>query len=174
MERINSKIEGVKIIKKNQITDDRGKVMHMMRNDDENFKKPPKPFNNADKSSYPSDRLQRQRLNTWELVKEDAKGDPEKMKEVRRILKDSYKTNPNILSDSELKMIGKYKSKAPKVELPKIDPVPIKFRSPIPPTDPETERLKQNYLRAVEDTRKEKIKNATTGLAYLLGGVPIK
>ena len=39
MERINSKIEGVKIIKKNQITDDRGKVMHMMRNDDENFKK---------------------------------------------------------------------------------------------------------------------------------------
>ena len=37
MERINSKIEGVKIIKKNQITDDRGKVMHMMRNDDENF-----------------------------------------------------------------------------------------------------------------------------------------
>ena len=39
MERINSKIEGVKIIKKNQIIDDRGKVMHMMRNDDENFKK---------------------------------------------------------------------------------------------------------------------------------------
>ena len=39
MERINSKIEGVKIIKKHQITDDRGKVMHMMRNDDENFKK---------------------------------------------------------------------------------------------------------------------------------------
>ena len=39
MERINSKIEGVKIIKKNQIIDDRGSVMHMLRNDDENFKK---------------------------------------------------------------------------------------------------------------------------------------
>ena len=39
MEIINSKIEGVKIIKKNQIIDDRGSVMHMLRNDDENFKK---------------------------------------------------------------------------------------------------------------------------------------
>ena len=41
--------------------------------------------------------------------------------------------------------------------------------------DPETERLKQNYLRAVEDDRREKLKNATSGLAYILGGgVPIK
>ena len=38
MEIINSKIEGVKIIKKHQIIDDRGSVMHMLRNDDENFK----------------------------------------------------------------------------------------------------------------------------------------
>ena len=60
------------------------------------------------------------------------------------------------------------------MELPKIEPVPIKFTSPIPHTEPDTERLKQNYLRIVEENRKEKIKNATTGLAYLLGGVPIK
>jgi|TARA_B100001059_G_C17716635_1_gene518361 dTDP-4-dehydrorhamnose 3,5-epimerase len=39
MEKINSKIEGVQILKKNQITDDRGKVMHMLRNDDNNFEK---------------------------------------------------------------------------------------------------------------------------------------
>ena len=39
MEKINSKIEGVQILKKNQIIDDRGKVMHMLRNDDKNFEK---------------------------------------------------------------------------------------------------------------------------------------
>jgi dTDP-4-dehydrorhamnose 3,5-epimerase len=32
-------IEGVKIIKKKQIFDERGKIMHMMRNDDPNFTK---------------------------------------------------------------------------------------------------------------------------------------
>ena len=32
-------IDGVKIIKKKQIIDERGKIMHMMRNDDPNFTK---------------------------------------------------------------------------------------------------------------------------------------
>ena len=32
-------IEGIKIIPKKQIIDERGKIMHMMRNDDENFTK---------------------------------------------------------------------------------------------------------------------------------------
>ena len=70
-------------------------------------------------------------------------------------------------------MIGKYKSKAPEVELLKIDPVPMSLIKPIVP-DPETERLKQNYLRILEEDRQEKIKNATTGLAGLLGGMDIK
>ncbi len=39
MGEIISKIDGVQIIKKDQIKDDRGRIMHMMRNDDENFKK---------------------------------------------------------------------------------------------------------------------------------------
>jgi|TARA_Y100000114_G_scaffold81199_1_gene74859 hypothetical protein len=142
--------------------------------DQENLKQPPKKFSSMDPSTYPSNRSQKQKMTNWDFIMQSARGNPKEMKEVREILNKSYKSNPDLLSDQELKMIGKYKSKAPKVELPKIDPVPIKFRSPIPPTDPETERLKQNYLRAVEDTRKEKIKNATTGLAYLLGGVPIK
>mgnify|MGYP001158937532 FL=1 len=38
MKKIISKIDGVQIIKKNQIIDDRGRIMHMMRNDDKNFK----------------------------------------------------------------------------------------------------------------------------------------
>ena len=36
---IKKKISGVKVFKKNVITDDRGKILHMIRNDDENFKK---------------------------------------------------------------------------------------------------------------------------------------
>ena len=32
-------IDGIKIIKKNQIIDERGKIMHMMRSDDPNFTK---------------------------------------------------------------------------------------------------------------------------------------
>jgi len=32
-------IEGVKLIEKKVISDDRGKILHMLRNDDENFKK---------------------------------------------------------------------------------------------------------------------------------------
>ena len=142
--------------------------------DQENLKQPPKKFSSMDPSTYPSNRSQKQKMTNWDFIMQSARGNPKEMKEVREILNKSYKSNPDLLSDQELKMIGKYKSKAPKVELPKIDSVPIKFRSPMPPTDPETERLKQNYLRAVEDTRKEKIKNATTGLAYLLGGFPIK
>jgi dTDP-4-dehydrorhamnose 3,5-epimerase len=36
---IKKKISGVKVFKKNVITDDRGKILHMIRNDDENFQK---------------------------------------------------------------------------------------------------------------------------------------
>ena len=142
--------------------------------DSENYKQPPKKYNSNDPSTFPSDRSQRQKMTNWDFIMQSAKGNPKEMKDVREILNKSYKSNPDLLTDQELKIIGKYKSKAPKVELPKIEPVPIKFTSPIPPTDPDTERLKQNYLRIVEENRKEKIKNATTGLAYLLGGVPIK
>ena len=39
MRKFSDNISGVKIIKKNVITDDRGKILHMMRQDDENFQK---------------------------------------------------------------------------------------------------------------------------------------
>ena len=143
--------------------------------DSENFKKPPAKYDSQDDSTFPSNRSQKQKMMTWDLMLDSAKGNPKEMKEVRQILKDNYKRNPTLLTDKELKMIGKYKSKAPKVELPKIDPVPMTFIKPIQQTpDPETERLKQNYLRILEEDRQEKIKNATTGLAGLLGGMDIK
>ena len=37
--KIENSIEGVKIVKKNKIIDDRGKIMHMLRSDDETFTK---------------------------------------------------------------------------------------------------------------------------------------
>ena len=143
--------------------------------DQENLKQPPKKFSSMDPSTYPSNRSQRQKINTWDLMVKSAEGNPKEMKEIRDVLKKSYNSNPASLTDKELKMIGKYKSKAPKVELPKVEPMPITFNRPtIPTPDPETERLKQNYLRTLEETRKEKIRNATTGLAGLLGGMPIE
>ena len=39
MKNFESKIDGVKIIKKNQIVDERGKIKHMLRVDDDNFSK---------------------------------------------------------------------------------------------------------------------------------------
>ena len=35
-------------------------------------------------------------------------------------------------------------------------------------------RFNENYLRTLEESRKEKIRNATTGLAGLLGGMPYR
>ena len=39
MTEIKSFIQGVEIIKKNQIVDDRGVILHMLRVDDKNYKK---------------------------------------------------------------------------------------------------------------------------------------
>ena len=36
--------------------------------DQENLGKKPKPFNNNDSSSYPSNRDQKQRLSSWDLI----------------------------------------------------------------------------------------------------------
>ena len=105
-------------------------------------------------------------MNTWELVKEDAKGDPEKMKEVRRTLKDSYKTNPNILSDSELKMIGKFKSKskAPILDNPLlIKPIVKTEPKPVEPQIPLEQIIKQNADKRLAQEQKEYEKFFGTG-----------
>ena len=89
--------------------------------DSENFKKRPVPFNNNDSSTFPSNRNQRQRMNTWELMLETAKGNPKEMKEIRSVLRDAYKSNPKSLTTQELKMIGQYKSPKPVEEKPIIN-----------------------------------------------------
>ena len=89
--------------------------------DHENFKRRPVPFNNNDSSTFPSNRNQRQRMNTWELMLETAKGNPKEMKEIRSVLRDAYKSNPKSLTTQELKMIGQYKSPKPVEEKPIIN-----------------------------------------------------
>ena len=89
--------------------------------DSENFKRRPLPFNNNDSSTFPSNRNQRQRMNTWELMLETAKGNPKEMKEIRSVLRDAYKSNPKNLTTQELKMIGKYKSPTPVEDKPIIN-----------------------------------------------------
>ena len=89
--------------------------------DHENFKQRPVPFNNNDSSTFPSNRNQRQRMNTWDLMLETAKGNPKEMKEIRSVLRDAYKSNPKNLTTQELKMIGKYKSPTPVEDKPIIN-----------------------------------------------------
>ena len=88
--------------------------------DDENWKQRPKKFDNNDPSTYPSDRDQRQRLSSWDLIVESAKGNPSEMKEIRGILRDHYKSNPKSLTEKELKMIGQHKSQ--QIKLPEVKP----------------------------------------------------
>ena len=67
--------------------------------DSENFKKPPKKYRADDPSTYPSNRDQKQKLSTWDLIVDNAKGNPREMREIRQILKDNYKSNPSLLTD---------------------------------------------------------------------------
>ena len=92
--------------------------------DTENYKQPPKKFDNNDPSTYPSDRSQKQKMNSWDLIMETSKGNPAEMKEIRNILRKTYKSmGPDYLSDRELKMIGMYKpKKKPIIDVPKLEP----------------------------------------------------
>ena len=97
--------------------------------DYENIKKRPKPFDNNDPSTYPSNRDQRQKISSWDLIVDTAKT-PEEKKEVREVLQDAYKSNPKNLTEKELKLIGKHPSQQPK--LVEIKPVEPKVPDPMP------------------------------------------
>ena len=73
--------------------------------DDENWAQRPKQFSNEDKSTYPSDRDQRQRISSWDAILKTSKGNREEMKQVRDTLNRAYKTMPSSLSQTELKII---------------------------------------------------------------------
>jgi len=98
--------------------------------DYENFKQPPREFKGEDKSTYPSNRSQKQRLNTWELMVETA-NTPEEKKEVREILRDDYKKNKGkFMSSKELRMINKHPDQI-KAQVEALSIIPNKILNPI-------------------------------------------
>jgi len=88
----------------------------------------PKPFDNLDKSTYPSNPLQKKHLTTWEVMMDTAKNpkdsyDREDAKRVRKALLEDYQ-NPKMrkyLGDDELRLIGKHKDQQKKYEIPKVE-----------------------------------------------------
>ncbi len=98
--------------------------------DYENFKRPPREFKNDDKSTYMSNRSQKQKLNTWELMVETA-NTPEEKKEVREILRDDYKKNKGKhMSSKELRMINKHPEQI-KAQVEALSIIPNKILNPI-------------------------------------------
>ena len=86
----------------------------------ENWGQRPKAFKHEDKSTYPSDMDQRQKMNTWDMLVESAKMDPqdENSKDTRRMLMKQYYNKEGLgreyMNDNELKLIGKHKSQLEK------------------------------------------------------------
>ena len=76
--------------------------------DHENWKQPPRKMDNMDPTSYPSDRDQKQKISTWDLIVEGA-DTPEEKKQIRETLRDHYKNvGKECMTDKELRMIGRH------------------------------------------------------------------
>ena len=102
--------------------------------DEENFKQPPKEYKSDDKSTYPSDRDQMQKLSTWDLMVQTAKTPLEK-KEIREVLHRDYKSSKGKnMSDKELRMIGKHPDQLKKYITPVAVPAPAPY---VPPAQPQ-------------------------------------
>lgn len=137
--------------------------------DSENFKKPPKKFDSQDSSTFPSDRSQKQKISTWDLIVEDAKNNPGAMKEIRQILKDNYKTNPKLLTEKELAMIGRSKKQLKETikGLTPVTPTPV-VEIPKPTTPPFD---LNKYIKEQSDLRLKQEQEAYEK-EYGKGGIP--
>lgn len=137
---------------------------------EENYGKRPKPFNNNDPSSYPSDRDQRQRISSWDLILDTTikSGTAREKKEMRKYLRDKYK-DPNqrkYFSEKEKRFISAYKP--PEVTIPKVDTTILTQNfKPIEQTIEDKIR-EQQFQKMLEDQRRAKAERQG-GLAYLLG-----
>ena len=110
----------------------------------ENWGQRPKAFKHEDKSTYPSDMDQRQKMNTWDMLVESAKMDPkdENSKDTKRMLMKQYYNKKGLgreyMNDSELKLIGKHKSQLEKPK-PVIENPSLSFEPLIKPHRPSPE-----------------------------------
>lgn len=100
--------------------------------DTENYGKRPKPFNNADKSTYPSDRNQQQKMSTWDIILDSTikSGTPEEKKQIRDKLREEYKKyGKEHLTIKEQKFISVYKY--PEPTFPKVEVPSVQVKKPI-------------------------------------------
>ena len=112
--------------------------------DYENYKKPPRPFKSDEKSTYPSDRNQKQRLSSWDAMVQTAKT-PEEKREIREVLHRDYKKSKGAhMSDKELRMIGKHPDQLKELIKPIVTPTPAPYVPPAQPQIPLEEIIRRN------------------------------
>ena len=110
----------------------------------ENWKQPPKKFDSQDRTTYPSDVDQKQRMSTWDMLVESARQNPndENSKDTKRMVMKQYynKDKRKWMGDNELKLIGKHKSQ---LEKPKpiinVSSFESLMRPPLPSPEPEVD-----------------------------------
>ena len=138
--------------------------------DYENYKQPPREFSNSDPLSFPSDRDQKQRLDTWELMVATAKTPAEK-KEIRDVLRRDYKnTKGKNMSSKELRMIGKHPDQIKALTPQVVTPTPTPYvAAPITPQIPIEEVIKQRAdLKLQLQQQDHDMQYGRGGLAHLL------
>ena len=136
-----------------------------------------KPFRNDDPSSYLS--AQSEEMSMWDMMKKSAreeikKGNYSEMRKIKETLKDDYKrSGGKWMDDEELKLIKKFKPKAPPYQ-----PVNINLNLDITKSRLNLERLrkemaiskatdiddKQKFLKKYNSDRRTEI----SGLPYLI------
>ena len=139
--------------------------------DQENLRKKPKPFNNNDRSTYPSNRDQKQRINTWDIILDDTikNGSPADKKELREYLKENAKDplTTRYFTKKELNFMST--PKPAEIKIPKID---FPTYSNLEPTEKTLEEkiLEERFNKMLDDQKKEKERIRNFGLAGLMGG----
>jgi len=132
--------------------------------------KRPKPFDNNDPSTYPSN--QKKEMNTWEIMMELAKDpksrtDRQHAKEVRQTIYANWNkpSQRKYLGDDELKLIGKHKSQRMPLEVKPMAPAVVPIAKPAVPEIPLEERIRINS----ENRRQNEIRNLEA--TYGSGGI---
>ena len=158
------------IVKVARQPDSRGVFKAAVKADYENYKQPPREFSNSDPLSFPSDRDQKQRLDTWQLMVATAKTPAEK-KEIRDVLRRDYKnTKGKNMSSKELRMIGKHPDQIKALTPQVVTPTPTPYvAAPITPQIPIEEVIKQRAdLKLQLQQQDHDMQYGRGGLAHLL------
>ena len=148
----------------------------------ENWGQRPKPFSHHDRSTFPSDKDQQQKMNTWDMLVESAKLDPkdENSKDTKRMLMKQYYNKKGLgreyMNDNELKLIGKHKSQLetpkPVIEKPILSLAPIYRPVPTPKPEVSVEEIikqKSRVSPGVSEDLLRLTKDINKNIEYVLG-----